>query len=65
MFLDFIGISENEFLDIAISHQVSPNIHDPRKTIKGKKTKDFESWSTDGKMDKKYSQKVTRSFKKN
>ena len=65
LFLDFIGISENEFLDIAISHQVSPNIHDPRKTIKGKKTKDFESWSTDGKMDKKYSQKVTRSFKKN
>jgi N-acetyl sugar amidotransferase len=65
LFLDFIGISENEFLDIAISHQVSPNIHDPSKTIKGKKTKDFESWSTDGKMDKKYSKKVIRSFKKN
>ena len=65
LFLNFIGISENEFLDIAISHQVSPNIHDPSKTIKGKKTKDFESWSTDGKMDKKYSKKVTRSFKKN
>jgi N-acetyl sugar amidotransferase len=65
LFLDFIGISENEFLDIAISHQISPNIHDPKKTIKGKKTKDFELWSRDGKMDKKYSKKAIHSFKKN
>jgi len=64
LFLDFVGISENEFINIAISHQVSPNIHNPKKTLIGKKTSDFEAWSADGKMDKKYSKKIINSFQK-
>ena len=63
LFLDFVGISEEEFLNIAISHQVSPNVHNSKKTRKGKKTKDFKLWSSDGKMNKKYSKKKINSFK--
>ncbi|KTD24307.1 LPS biosynthesis protein [Legionella lansingensis] len=50
LFLDFIGLTEEEFLDIAMSHQVSPYEHDLEKTQPGKKTSDFDSWSRDGAM---------------
>lgn len=50
LFLDFIGLSEKEFLDIAMSHEVSPYSHDPSKTQPGNKTHDFDLWSRDGAM---------------
>ena len=63
LFLSFVGISEEEFLNIAISHQVSPYVHNPKKTLNGKKTKDFKLWSSDGEMNKKLSKKMINSFK--
>jgi len=63
LFLDFIGISEKDFLNIALTHQISPNIHNLNKTIDGKKTKDFSLWNTEGAMDKKYSSKILNNWK--
>ena len=50
LFLDFIGLTEKEFLEIAMSHQVSPYEHDPNATESGAKTDDFGRWSRDGNM---------------
>lgn len=48
IFLKFIGLSEAEFLEIAMSHGVSPYEHEPAKIAPGKKLKDFDRWSQDG-----------------
>ena len=52
LFLDFIGMTEEQFLEIAMSHQISPNVHFPEKTLPGNKTNDFDVWNRNGKMDK-------------
>jgi N-acetyl sugar amidotransferase len=53
LFLSFVGLTEKEFLEIAMSHQVSPYVHDPLRTQPGEKTPDFDSWSRDGAMPRK------------
>lgn len=50
LFLEFIGLTHQEFLEIAMSHQVSPYVHEPEKTQSGAKTADFARWSRDGAM---------------
>ena len=50
LFLDFIGLTEHEFLEVAMGHQVSPYVHDPAKTEPGQRTHDFDQWSRDGTM---------------
>lgn len=50
LFLEFVGLTEDEFNEIAISHQVSPNVHDPLKTRNSEKLPDFDRWSRDGAM---------------
>jgi len=52
LFLSCIGISEEEFLRIAMSHGVSPYKHNPSHVTEGKKTKDFDEWCRDGAMSK-------------
>ena len=52
LFLEFIGMSEEEFIDIAMSHQVSPNVHKPENTLPGNKTDDYDEWNRKGAMDK-------------
>lgn len=42
--LKFLGISEDEFMKIALSHQVAPYKHDPSKTEKAKKLWDQDLW---------------------
>lgn len=63
IFLKFVGISELEFMKIAISHQVSPFKDKFKKLKKGKKTKDFSKWSQQGTMSKSYSKKKVQEFK--
>lgn len=55
LFLEFVGLTEAEFLEIAISHQVSPNVHFPELTQRGAPTADFDLWCREGKMDGAYS----------
>jgi N-acetyl sugar amidotransferase len=50
LFLEFVGLTEEEFLEIAMSHQVTPYVHEPDKTLPGTKTADFERWNRDGAM---------------
>lgn len=50
LFLDFVGLSEAEFLEIAMGHQVSPYVHEPETTRAGARTADFARWSRDGAM---------------
>ncbi len=63
IFLELVGITENDFMNIALTHQVSP-YSNKFKTIKnGKKTKDFDQWSKLGKMEKKYANNKIKEFK--
>lgn len=50
IFLKFVGLTEEEFNAIAMSHMVSPHIHDPKKITAGKKPHDFDAWSQEGAM---------------
>lgn len=50
LFLSFVGLSEREFLEISMGHQVSPYIHNPTNTEQGQPTHDFDRWSRDGVM---------------
>ena len=50
LFLEFIGLTEREFLDIAISHKVSPYDHDPEATESGEKMPDHDKWCREGAM---------------
>jgi hypothetical protein len=43
-------MTEEEFVDIAMSHQVTPHVHDPATTRPGAKVSDFDRWSRDGAM---------------
>ena len=44
LFLEYVGLSEEEFYSIAIGHQVSPWEFDKEQVREGKKTPDFDSW---------------------
>lgn len=50
LFLDFIGLSEAEFLEIAMSHGVSPHQHEPASIKQGRRLADFDQWSRSGPM---------------
>lgn len=50
LFLDFVGLSEAEFMEIAMGHQVSPYVHDPAATLPGERTSDFDQWHREGSM---------------
>ncbi len=60
LFLDFIGISEKKFMEIAISHEVSPYKHNHKLIKKGKKTNDYKLWSKEGALDKKTSNNILK-----
>lgn len=50
LFLQFVGLTEEEFMQVALSHSVSPYQHDASKTAPGKKTHDFDRWEKGGEM---------------
>jgi N-acetyl sugar amidotransferase len=52
LFLQFVGLTEQEFNEIAMAHQVSPYAHDPQRILPGQRMADFERWSKDGAMDR-------------
>ena len=56
LFLDFIGITEDEFNEIALQHTVSPYSHDFDKTVRGEKLPDHDEWERKGKMKRKDAQ---------
>ena len=48
-----VGLSEDEFYDIATSHTISPWQFDRSKIKSGKKTHDFDKWQKYGAMPRK------------
>jgi N-acetyl sugar amidotransferase len=50
LFLEFVGLTEAEFLAIAMHHQVSPYVHDPSATVAGERLADFDQWHRAGAM---------------
>ncbi len=50
LFLQFVGLSEAEFRDIILAHQVSPYSHDFAAQQDGVKTHDFDQWCRHGAM---------------
>ena len=62
LFLDFIGLSEEEFVRIARSHEVSPHQHNDAAIQPGKKLHDFEQWSREGKMDRAEAEKQLKQW---
>jgi N-acetyl sugar amidotransferase len=44
LFLDYLSISEEEFLDVAMRHQVSPYQHSPNLIEDGKEMPDMAQW---------------------
>ena len=63
LFLDFIGLSEAEFYEIAERHMVEPWRNQVKKDNKGNKLKDFEQWERTGSMDEKISSSILRDWK--
>ncbi|MDD5531547.1 MAG: pseudaminic acid synthase [Syntrophales bacterium] len=50
LFLEHLGLTEEEFLEVSMSHGVSPYRHDPCTVKEGTKTHDFLQWPKYGKM---------------
>ncbi len=50
LFLEFIGLTEEEFLEIAMGHGVSPHRHDPSGVSPGRQMHDFPQWCREGAM---------------
>jgi N-acetyl sugar amidotransferase len=50
LFLDYVGLTEVEFLEIAMSHGVSPHEHSPEDVTPGARTADFDVWPREGAM---------------
>jgi N-acetyl sugar amidotransferase len=44
LFLRFLGLTEQEFLEIAASHSVSPHQPDPAAIRPGRRTHDYDRW---------------------
>ena len=56
IFLDYIGLSEEQFNTVVSSHIVKPNVHNFESKTNSKKNPDHDTYDTSGKMDKKYAQ---------
>ena len=63
LFLDFVGLNEDEFLDIAMMHTVSPWQFEPDATNKGEKLADFDRWSRRGGMNRAESQAMVDAWR--
>jgi N-acetyl sugar amidotransferase len=64
IFLELVGLSEDEFYEIALTHTVSPWKNDKIDKTSGKKIHDFDSWSRDGEMNPEESKKQIDKWRK-
>lgn len=50
LFLNFVGLTEEEFMEISLSHTISPWRFDEANLENGKKVHDFDKWAKEGGM---------------
>lgn len=60
LFLKFVGLSEEEFLRIAMKHTVSPFQFSATSIKPGRKLKDFDRWAQEGEMPREEAEKQLR-----
>lgn len=65
IFLNLVGLTEEEFMEVAISHEISPWKFENNSIDNSKKTKDFDKWSKDGPLDRKISKPIIDNWKSN
>ena len=63
LFLDFVGLTEDEFTEIVESHVVSPHKHDAGAMKPGVKLHDYDMWSKDGSMPREEAVKFVGDWK--
>jgi hypothetical protein len=63
LFLEFVGLTEAEFMEVALGHQVSPYRHDASKVTPGKKLADFDQWSREGALPREEAEKQIARWK--
>jgi len=63
LFLEFVGLSEQEFLQIAMSHGVSPYQHNPVSIQPGRTLPDFNTWARFGPMPRSESEAQVNRWK--
>jgi N-acetyl sugar amidotransferase len=44
VFLEYVGLTEEEFMAMALQHVVSPHVHDPQSVMPGEKLWDQDQW---------------------
>ncbi len=64
LFLEYVGLTEEEFVQIAMSHGVSPYKHDPASTEPGPKVHDFDQWPRYGFMPREQAEEQLRRWKR-
>ncbi len=64
IFLEMVGLTENEFFEIAQSHTVSPWKLNVFEQEAGKKLKDFEQWTRSGKMERSDAEEQLTNWKR-
>ena len=64
IFLEFIGLKEEEFYEIAMSHKVKPWEYKKLADNLGEKTADFKSWGREGHLDRATSLEMYSQWKK-
>lgn len=64
LFLNFIGLTEEEFMQISLSHTISPWLFNNANIENGKKVHDFDKWTKEGGMNRKDAQYQIERWKK-
>jgi N-acetyl sugar amidotransferase len=64
IFLEMVGLTENEFFEIAQSHTVSPWKLNVFEQEAGKKLKDFDQWTRSGKMERSDAEEQLTNWKR-
>ena len=62
IFLEFIGLKEDEFYKVLKEHEISPHKFDLKKTDNGKKVHDYDKWEKSGKMDREEALKILKNW---
>ena len=65
IFLDFIGLKEDEFYKVLKEHEISPHKFNLKNTDNGKKVHDYDKWEKSGKMDREEALKIFENWKMN
>ena len=63
IFLGFIGLTEEEFYEVAMQHMVEPWDYKHQPDNKGKKLNDFYDWEDSGEMPREVSSKIFNDWK--